>query len=165
MSIVSKLIGGLTEVATGGLADRAMKVAEKWFPPDMSEEQKMQARLAMKELESKIRSEMEREALSAEEALTQRIATLEGTASDLKAIPFFGPVALFLRGLQRPAWGFMTMWIDVHVFSGSWELADKELSAVWIVNLLVLGFLFGERAVRNLLPLAERVIGFKVGRE
>jgi hypothetical protein len=37
----------------------------------------------------------------ADELLTDRMAKLEGTASDLKGVPILGPAMLFLRGSQR----------------------------------------------------------------
>jgi hypothetical protein len=102
-----------------------------------------------------------REATSEEQSeFNKRIRELEGTASDLNQAGFFGKVILFFRGAQRPIWGFTTMYIDFMVFSGRWELQEgsETSSAFWIMNGLVLGFLFGERALLNLAPKLKDLI-------
>lgn len=96
---------------------------------------------------------------------TERAAQLEGTTRDLLALPVVGRLVIFLRGMQRPVWGFGTLWGDFMVFSGRWNVAlqtdgnwTPEGMALILINLLVLGFLFGERAVKNLLPLVTRFL-------
>lgn len=83
-----------------------------------------------------------------------RLSALEGTAKDLQQFGWLGRVVIFLRGMQRPLWGYAVLVWDVFIFSGRWTL-DTELleSAFWVINVLVLGFLFGERAVKNVMPL------------
>lgn len=105
--------------------------------------------------------------LAASDQVTDRAAKLEGTAEDLRSLPLIGRVVLFLRGCQRPAWGFAALAMDWLVLSGRWTVAltvtgTGDLTAegciVLAVNILVLGFLFGERAVKNLLPLAAMAL-------
>jgi hypothetical protein len=93
----------------------------------------------------------------------KRISDLEGTASDLKSIPIIGPILLFLRGAQRPFWGFATIYLDYQVFSKGWNLdpGSQAGSAFYVINLLVLGFLFGERAIQNVLPYMTQFKGTK----
>lgn len=55
--------------------------------------------------------------------------------------------------------------MDFMVFSGAWKIDEfvkivgnntigtNIESAFWMINFLVLGFLFGERAMKNVLPL------------
>ena len=90
----------------------------------------------------------------------QRIKDLEGTAADLRKIPVLGSIILFMRGCLRPIFGFFTLYMDYLVFSGAWiiEQGSRLESAFFAINLLVLGFLFGERAVKNLLPLFDRYL-------
>lgn len=96
------------------------------------------------------------------------VKNMEGTASDLDGAGFLGKIVIFLRGAQRPIWGFAVLWLDIKVFSGGWCLyAYGEAksyvpiqgmdiqSAFWLINFLVLGFLFGERALRNVMPLFQ----------
>ena len=56
---------------------------------------------------------------------------------------------------KTAVWGFATMYIDYMVFSKQWVIADDSPlnNAFFVLNILVLGFLFGERAVRNVLPI------------
>ncbi|MCX8501715.1 MAG: hypothetical protein ORO03_08505, partial [Alphaproteobacteria bacterium] len=136
-----------------------------YFPPDISQEQKANIELAAKNFELQRTIEFNKAQVEAENALTERISVLEGTASDLKSIPVFGPVMLFIRGSQRPMWGFGTLYIDFQVFSDKWTLVSPEMnSAFWLVNVLVLSFLFGERAVANVLPLVSDILKAKGGK-
>lgn len=94
--------------------------------------------------------------------MTERIAQLEGTAADLKAVPILGNVMLMARGAQRPLVGYGTMYLDYMVFSGAWKLADGvQNNAFFLINLLVLAFLFGERAIKNLAPLITDMLAAK----
>ena len=96
---------------------------------------------------------------------TDRAAKLEGTAEDLKALPVVGRIIIFMRGCQRPLWGYATLLMDWMLFSKQWALelhnpngtSTIEGIIVLVINFLVLTFLFGERAVKNILPF---VIGF-----
>jgi len=160
MSLWDKVLG----IATGGLADTAIKVAEKWFPPDMSEGEKQAVRLAFERLEMERSHATDMALQQASAELTDRIAKLEGTAGDLKGIPVIGTLVLFARGTQRPVWGFSTLWMDWQWFSSAWgTLSDQQQQALIIINFLVLGFLFGERAVKNLSPLIMQLLARKAG--
>ena len=100
--------------------------------------------------------------IASEEATTDRAAKLEGTASDLKSIPYLGAIMLFLRGAQRVVIGYGTAYIDYEVFSGIIHLPDGPVINAWFAtNLLVLGFLFGERAVKNVAPLLTDLLAAK----
>jgi hypothetical protein len=90
-----------------------------------------------------------------------KIEKLAQTTKDLEKVPFFGGIGLFLRGMQRPIWGFSLLYIDLKVLSGGWTLPanSQTESAFWLLNLLILGFLFGERAVRNVMPMINKRIG------
>lgn len=124
-----------------------------------------EVKLRGEELGYKHAEEIERLGLAASQATTNRAALLEGTASDLKSLPILGPVMLFLRGCQRPIWGFGTIYFDHQVFSGAWSITTgPQESAFWIINLLVLGFLFGERAVQNIAPFVAEMIKARGGK-
>lgn len=126
-------------------------------------------KLAQFRLESKrIDVDLEKAQMAADQAgakdTTDRSLQYEGTAVDLKAIPFFGPLMLFLRGGQRIVWGYGTMCLDWMWFSAWSELSKQQESALWVINFLVLGFLFGERAVQNIAPFVVDMIRAKVSR-
>lgn len=160
MNLLDKVLG----VATGGLAETALEVAKTWFPPDMSEADKKAAQVAFNRLELKRQQQTDSALQEATKGLTQRITELEGTASDLKALPIVGRIVLFARGAQRPTWGFATLWMDYKWFSGGWgALSEQQEMALIVINVLVLGFLFGERAVKNLMPLIMRLLAKGTG--
>lgn len=157
MSIFKKLLDGVT----GGFVATAVDTLKEYFPADMSPEQKASLALKTKQLEANIQQQMDSAANVAEEVLTSRIAQLEGTASDLKCVPFVGPLVLFLRGLQRPLWGYATLFMDYMWFSEWTTLTSKQESALMAINILVLGFLFGERAIKNVMPLVTKLFEAK----
>jgi hypothetical protein len=154
----------LANAATSGLAGQIVGVVEKYFPPAATPEQKAALELAAENMELQRANQFAAAQSTAEKDLNERIAMYEGTASDLKAIPILGAFMLLLRGSQRPIWGFATLWIDFQVFSGVWKLVDPiESNAFWIINLLVLGFLFGERAITNIMPFVTNMIKVQKG--
>jgi hypothetical protein len=152
----------LANVATGGLGKVILDGIKDYFPPDMTPEQKANIALAAQQIELQKTIEFSRAQQEAEKDLNARIEMYEGTASDLKSLPLVGPIMLFLRGAQRPIWGYATIYLDYGVFSGMWKLTDPIVSnAFWVVNFLVLGFLFGERAVMNVMPFVTDMLKAK----
>lgn len=124
-----------------------------------SDEEKLILANKKLEIEQTIKFEMTKLqnefSLKVDEEFNRRTLAMEGTASDLKSIPFIGSLMLFFRGMQRVVIGYGTIVLDYKVFSGMWVLPDDTLkSAFWIINFLVLGFLFGERTLKNILPIA-----------
>ncbi len=98
--------------------------------------------------------------LDADKSMTDRMAQLEGTASDLKGIPFFGPLMLFLRGSQRIIIGYGAAWLDYEWLSGGLgALNDMQARLLFTASILVFIVLFGERAVRNVAPLIAELLG------
>ncbi len=96
------------------------------------------------------------------------VAEMEGTAKELLAVPVLGRLMLFLRGSQRVIWGFGALLMTFMVLSGSWTFLQTVLSPTGevvtvsdpqkmflfiCIDLLVLATLFGERALRNILPI------------
>jgi len=160
MSFVSKIM----DFFGGGIVSTITDTVKEYFPPSMSEAEKAELAARIREAEHKREVQLMELAVEADKEVTRRAAELEGTAADLKALPVVGSFIIFIRGCQRPLWGVFTMYLDWQVFSGGWQV---QLSAeqggwtphglaFWSVNLLVLGFLFGERTVKNLLPLVTQ---------
>lgn len=97
--------------------------------------------------------------------LTERIALLEGTASDLKGIPIAGPIMLFLRGSQRIVIGYGTAWLDyLWLTGGVGTLGDMQQRLLFTASLLVFAVLFGERAIKNVAPLIADIMAARAGR-
>jgi len=161
---MNNLLTKAADFFSGGLGSAIVDTVKDYFPPSMSEQEKADLSLRIQQASDKQANEAAKIANEAQAEFNQRIKDLEGTATDLKAIPFFGTLVLFARGAQRPVWGFSTLYMDMMIFSGSWSpLSQTQESALWVINLLVLGFLFGERAIKNIMPLAERLVKVKLG--
>ncbi|MGF1862511.1 hypothetical protein [Photobacterium profundum] len=155
MSLLTKI----TDVVGGSLFGSVKELITDYFPPDMSPEKKAELQRKIDEMEFKKQIAILEAAADAEKTLNQRIAEQEGTANDLKQLPIVGRIVLFLRGLQRPMWGFFVMYIDFEWFTKAPTYTEQQQSALIVINLLVLGFLFGERTITNLKPLIVEVFG------
>lgn len=147
----------------GGIIKEGFNVIKSYFPPSMSDKEKAEAEMAYQAFMHGQQMDVARLANDAEKEFNDRIKTMEGTAADLKTIPIIGHLIIFLRGTQRPAWGVFVLYADYQVFSKAWDLSgDPQLrSMLFAVNILVLGFLFGERAVKNILPFVKEFLGVK----
>ena len=150
LSTVTDFIGGsiFKEIKEGVMA---------YFPPDLTPQQKADIDLKIQDLLDKKQAEANRVLDNAAKQLDKRINDQEGTASDLKNIPFLGSIILFLRGSQRPAWGYATLVMDFKWFFELHTFTDQQQTAMIVINFLVLGFLFGERTIKNLEPLLIKV--------
>lgn len=152
-----------------GLFDKIGAFIGKGFLKDVSgvvdrfvttKEEKEEMKRLMAELVHRQEMELQKFSLQAEQEFNLRVKDLEGTAKDLNQAGWIGRVVLFLRGAQRPLWGYFVAVMDFMVFSGKWNIVDNQQleSAFWIINFLVLGFLFGERAVKNVAPLVGEMM-------
>ncbi len=150
--ILKKIAG----TAVRALAKDALNLVEK--EAQLTPLQAQNFKLKLTELANQHADNAERNSIQAAKDLTDRIAILEGTAADLgESLP--GKIVLFLRGAQRPVWGYATL-----VFVGAWLLGSPSFTPgqeqiLYAIVLLVLGFLFGERAVKNVLPLFQKGLG------
>uniref|UniRef100_A0A6M3LNC7 Holin n=1 Tax=viral metagenome TaxID=1070528 RepID=A0A6M3LNC7_9ZZZZ len=159
MNILSKVIDSFG----GSIIKEGFDIVKAYFPPSMSDAEKANAQLAYERFVHEKQKEADNIALKTDQEFNQRIKDMEGTASDLKTIPILGHAIIFIRGAQRPIWGVFTLYADYMVFSKGWNLsAEPELrSMLFAINVLVLGFLFGERAVKNILPFIKEFVGKK----
>lgn len=110
----------------------------------------------------------------------RHVAEMEGTARDLLAVPVLGHIMIFLRGSQRVLWGFGALYITLMSLAGGWSFTKTVIGAqgeavvitdtqkmllVIILDLLVLSVLFGERALKNVLPIAiDKLLPFFIKR-
>ena len=157
---IMSFLSTVTDFVGGSLFKEIKEGVISYFPPDMSPQQKAETELKLQQFLQEKELSANKILNEASQQLDKRIAEQEGTASDLKGIPFFGTIVLFLRGLQRPCWGFATMWMDAQWFFGTGYVFDEQQqTAMIIINVLVLGFLFGERTIKNLEPLILKVFG------
>jgi hypothetical protein len=167
MSFFTKVINFIS----GGIGEKIIETVREYFPPALSEADRVKIEVAIREASRQHELRLIALAQREQQAFDQRVKELEGTAADLRQFGFIGKIVIFLRGIQRPIWGFFVLYLDLMVFSGRWEFRGVEsggasgalpldlLSAFWVVNFLVLGFLFGERAMRNVMPFFKQRMG------
>src|SRR3990167_11045585 len=96
---------GAANIITGGMSGLGGKIVETiagQFPDRMSEAEKAQAVAAANQVANEHALDMLTAWNAQEATFNERLRDMEGTASDLKAIPIIGPIVIFLRGLQRP---------------------------------------------------------------
>ena len=146
----------------GGIIKEGFDVIKAYFPPSMSEQEKGQAQLAYERFVHTKQRDAEESALQADQEFNQRIKDMEGTAADLKSIPIVGAIIIFLRGSLRPFWGWFCAYADYMVFSGTWNLEQSEYrQTLFALNIMVFVFIFGERAVKAVLPFLKGFLGDK----
>lgn len=156
-----EILKELTALATGGasgVVEKLWNVVQGALPDS---EAKLKARAQLDQVAREHDKDQMDAAIALADNLNQRIAAYEGTATDLKSVPFIGPLLLLARGAQRPIWGYATIVLDYQVYSGAWKIAADQAelqTAFYVINFLVLGFLFGERALVNLLPVVEALL-------
>lgn len=155
LKIIGSAVKGVANVALGGLPDTIMDIVDGIAGNDLPPEKRAELQIAIERETTQRQIAANDAARDAEQMVTQRAAELEGTAADLAKLGWVGRLVIGLRGVQRPIWGFGTLYLDVMVFSKQWPVEPDSMTEVAfvLINLLVLGFLFGERAVKNLLPL------------
>lgn len=154
MGVFSKVLNYFTGDAGGVILEKAVDL----LPDNMSEVEKQEFKIKFMETIHKQNVEIIELAQNDTESFNERIRGLEGTASDLKGFGILGRFILFIRGLQRPIWGFGVIYCDFMIFSGSWKIETEKLeSAFWMINIIVLTFLFGERCIKNLSPIIEKL--------
>lgn len=163
MSGFTEILSGIANVATGGLGKAIIDKISEHFPPDLTPEQKANIQLATENIILEREKEANLAIAAAETSINERVSMYEGTAKDLMGIPLLGSVILFLRGSQRIVWGYGALYFDWLWFFTTTKLPDRQEIALLAVNILVLGFLFGERAIKNLMPLFTEFLQAKRG--
>jgi len=170
---IFKTIAGFFGGEGGGLGGKLVDAVQEYWPPDMSEEERKKFEFAIQEAAKKHELALLEIAQQEQENYNKHVAEMEGTASDLNKAGWPGKIVLFARGSQRPVWGFFVMYMDFNVFSGNWNLIELNAkiqsqggmnteSCFWVINFLVLTCLFGERALKNVLPMLQAFMNTKL---
>lgn len=162
--------GKVVEFLSGGIGEKIVDTVKDYFPPKLSESERMKLEEVIRKAAREHELQLLTLAQQEQQQFDDRIREMEGTAKDLQQFGKLGELVVFLRGMQRPIWGFFVLYLDYAVFvQNKWPTVEIEQaagsvgldfqSAFWMINFLVLGFLFGERAMRNVLPLLQKRIG------
>lgn len=163
--------GKLVESGIGAAVD----LFKSYFPPDMTPEAKAELEAKFLLLQNTKVAEANRAQETATDQFNKRISLHEGTAKDLLQMPFIGRAIIAARGAQRPVWGFATLYFDYVLFVKgevpaamlntvvtegvtNTSMNVEALGLIYMINFLVLGFLFGERTLKNLEPLIIKIV-------
>jgi hypothetical protein len=157
---IPALVKGIASFFTGDAGKEVVGFIRDRFPAKLSEAElaEIEAEADRRDMDKKERAE--EWAAQQEQRFFDFTRDMEGTASDLKQVPFLGPIIIFLRGAFRPVFSYFTMYLDYRWFvhdTSKWT--EQQMTAMIVINLIVLVFFFGERAVKNLAPLIARVFG------
>ena len=159
------LVSGLMGFLRGDFVKNAMDFANTRWPPSMSEAQKAEMRILITDLTHRQAMELADLSRQDEEAFNKRTIDLEGTAADLKTIPVIGALIIFLRGAFRPLFAYGTGYIDwVYFTTDTADWPEQQRTLLFAINLLVLVFFFGERALKNVMPLITNALMAKAGK-
>lgn len=177
---IAALLGGLKGLLSGdGLVAKGLDFVNKRWPPNMSEADKAAAEVVVKEMLHSQQMELMAAMTEDEKIFNERTIALEGTAKDLQAIPFVGAIIIFIRGAFRPLFSYFTAYMDWMYFTTATERVvddaglllrvvptwtDQQETLLLAMNLLVLAFFFGERAMKNVLPLIVQVFANRGGK-
>ena len=142
---------GVVDFLSGGIGGKVVDKVFGLIPERLSDKEKADIQMAITEATREYEMGLIKLAQEEQEEFDTRIREMEGTAKDLQQFGFFGKLIVFLRGSQRPVWGFGVLVLDYMVFSGSWKLSSAAQaapsqgpltleSAFWMINFLVLGF-------------------------
>jgi len=148
------LLAGVLSTLTGALPKAVNRAIDAVLPDKLSEPEKEAIKTAATDAAHRHELEMTKEVVLAEAQFNLRLKDMEGTAKDLSALPIIGKIVIFIRGCMRPAFCVSTIYWDWKILSHAWEPPDRELFI--LINFLVLGFLFGERTLINVMPYIER---------
>lgn len=149
-----RLLSGLMGFLKGDFVKDAMDFVNTRWPPSMSEAQKIEMTAVLKDLTHQQAMDLAEVAQADETAFNKRTIQLEGTAADLKTIPVIGALIIFLRGAFRPLFAYGTAYVDwIYFTTDTSDWPEQQQTLLIAINLLVLVFFFGERAMKNIMPL------------
>lgn len=152
-----KILKAIGSLLSGDFVKNALDFVNKRWPPDMSEQQKAQMQVVITNMLHNQQMQIAEAARQDEQLFNDRTIALEGTAKDLSAIPYLGAPIIFLRGAFRPLFAYMVAYLDYEYFISGMNWTDRQETLLLSINLLVLVFFFGERAMKNVMPLIEKV--------
>ena len=150
-TILGGPLGGVAGKAASALIASKLGCEEKELNPDMLANALSNSDMlvTLKELELSHKLEWEKLIMQDRKNQQQFILEYEGAAKDYKDIPFIGPIILLFRGLIRPMFTVAVGYWDWIYFTTALVWAPEKVKLLTAINLLVLVFWFGERAVKN----------------
>ena len=107
----------------------------------------------MAQIDNNFQAHILTEARKSNSAFRDFVLKYEGSAEDYTKIKFFGPLLLLIRGIVRPGVTAAVIYFDAQYFTvvkaGAETWPEGVAQILLWMNVLVLGFWFGERALKN----------------
>lgn len=129
-------------------------IGNKFLPDKMSEGERAEMEL---EAQRWVAEQAHRE----DSSFREFVLGYEGRAKDYENIPFVGPVVLLFRGLIRPVFTVLVGYLDYLFFTEPASAFTGEQAALLkVVNIIVLTFWFGERALTNS-GIVDKILSYK----
>lgn len=152
-NLVSSIFAGEKGIANG-IAD----IADRFIH---TKEEKNDFKIQLERFGHQKEIELIEKGQEIEQEFNKRIVDMEGTAKDLAGFGWIGKIVVLLRGSFRPLVSYAMAIVDFMVFSGRTELPDNDqvVSSFWIINLVIFTFYFGERAIKNIIPVLSMYFG------
>lgn len=149
MSFLAKL----GDVLGGGLGQELVGLVRDHWPASMSDKDKAEMELLVQQFGHQKELELRELGLREEQMFNERTRELEGTAADLGHFGVLGRIVVFSRGMFRPVFAYYVAYLDWIWFATPTDFSEQQNTAMIAINIVVLVFFFGERAMRNLSPL------------
>ena len=150
------ILGKVTGVFSGdGALNDLANIADRFIETG---EEKREFQLEVQKWAHEKEMQINNAANEAATVLDKRINEQEGTAKDLLQAGWLGRIVIFLRGLQRPVWGYSTIYFVWRYYIGGLEHTQQNYNLTLTLILLVGGFLFGERAIKNVAPFIKDML-------
>ena len=154
MAIGQKILGFLS----GGFAEKGLGLIDKVIKDkDQAERLKAEFQTLVQTQDDEFRKMLIEQETELERQFNQRTISMEGTARDLESIPIAGPIVIFLRGAYRPLFAYFVAYLDFVYFVTGMHWSETQESLLWAINLLVVSFFFGERAIKNVMPVITQM--------
>ncbi|MGI9250696.1 MAG: hypothetical protein ACR2PR_07155 [Pseudohongiellaceae bacterium] len=154
------IVAGIKAFLGGGTGKEIVGFIRDRWPAKMSESEAAELELAVEQIQHKRDMDVLEYAADQDKRFNERTIAMEGTAKDLQAIPFLGPVVIFARGMFRPVFAYFTLYLDSQWFlTDTTAWTEQQNTAMIVINIIVLVFFFGERTVKNLMPLIAQAFG------
>ncbi len=158
---IASIAAGVAKFFSGGGGKEIVGFIRDRFPGKMSEAELAEIEADQDRRDKDHESDVMEWARTQDQQFFQFTKDMEGTAADLRSIPWLGPIIIFMRGAFRPIFAYFTLYLDAIWFttavSTGWN--EQQNTAMIVINVVVLVFFFGERTVKNLLPLISQVFG------
>jgi hypothetical protein len=155
LDIGKKIVGGVTGLLTGNPITSTVLDALSGVDPL----KKAEIEIKVKEIEHKINMEASTLGHTIQTEFNEHVEAMTGTAKDLMAMGKLGKFMLFVRGMQRPGVVALVCLFDYNCYINMAVYSDRAMTLLTAMNIVVLATLFGERAIKNVLPLLRAYMG------